>query len=101
MIYRRRHTERSEYYRIIEANFEEFERKYSDMNVSPSIMASIAARIAAKRRGKILMRQQWRMYIFMMRSMSINLIKKSSSKVHRIPSSKNRQILTLLDNLGK
>ena len=31
MIYRRRHPERTDYYRLIEANFEEFERKYADM----------------------------------------------------------------------
>ena len=31
MIYRRRHPERTDYYRIIEANFEEFERTYADI----------------------------------------------------------------------
>ncbi|MGA1871519.1 MAG: hypothetical protein ACMUJM_23580 [bacterium] len=31
MIFRRRHLERTDYYRLIEANFEEFERKYADM----------------------------------------------------------------------
>ncbi|MGA1871987.1 MAG: transposase zinc-binding domain-containing protein [bacterium] len=31
MIYRRRHPERTDYYRLIKANFEEFERKYADM----------------------------------------------------------------------
>jgi len=31
MIYKRRHPERTDYYRIIEANFEEFERQYPDL----------------------------------------------------------------------
>lgn len=31
MIYNRRHPERTDYYRIIEANFEEFERQYPDL----------------------------------------------------------------------
>jgi hypothetical protein len=31
MIYRRRHPERADYYRIIEANYEEFEKQYPDL----------------------------------------------------------------------
>ena len=50
MIYKRRHPEKTEYYRIIEANFEAFERNYPELfeedygylrkDVMPAIYAS-------------------------------------------------------------